>query len=197
MLANNDICHVYVRGMCCWWMHCDIHYGWYFASISADDSPPYKDGARINSPHYLCQMVAEKGTTTYTLVISQYEKNNTIHYTLRVYSTAPFSLTKVSEPYVDKYSKRVTSPFIITISSSIKYYNGSNNDNVNINININNNNRVNDVKNNDDANNDSDMLTLKFVALMLVCSWRLIQQLVGLPYVDDIDLTEDPSPLPV
>ncbi|KAK2172111.1 hypothetical protein NP493_993g00016 [Ridgeia piscesae] len=38
------------------------------------DPPPYKDGVRINSPHYLCKMVEEKGTSLYNLVISQYEK---------------------------------------------------------------------------------------------------------------------------
>ncbi|KAI0214801.1 Calpain-7 [Lamellibrachia satsuma] len=63
------------------------------------DPPPYKDGVRINSPHYLCKMVEEKGTSLYSLVISQYEKTNTIHYTLRVYATCKFSLTKISEPY--------------------------------------------------------------------------------------------------
>ncbi|CAH1789739.1 unnamed protein product [Owenia fusiformis] len=66
---------------------------------------PYKDGVRINSPHYLCQMVEPAGTSQYTLVISQYEKSNTIHYTLRVYSTAPFSLDKIGEPYIPKYEK--------------------------------------------------------------------------------------------
>lgn len=35
----------------------------------------------------------------YTLVISQYEKSNTILYTLRAYSTSPFSLQKIPNPY--------------------------------------------------------------------------------------------------
>ena len=53
-------------------------------------------------------MVEEsKGTGTYTLVISQYEKSNTIHYTLRIYSTTEFSLNKISEPYIAKYEKQV------------------------------------------------------------------------------------------
>ena len=76
--------------------------------LVADDPPPYKDGIRINSPHYLCKMVEDtKGTSTYTLVISQYEKSNTIHYTLRVYATTEFSLNKISEPYIAKYEKQV------------------------------------------------------------------------------------------
>lgn len=69
--------------------------------------PPYKDGVRINTPHYLCKMVEEKGTRQYTLVISQYEKNNTIHYTLRVFSSCEFSLTKIIDPYKKQYEKRV------------------------------------------------------------------------------------------
>ena len=72
-----------------------------------DDPPPYKDGVRINSPHYLCKLVENKKNATYTLVISQYEKNNTIHYTLRVYATCEFSLTKIADPYKKQYEKRV------------------------------------------------------------------------------------------
>lgn len=72
------------------------------------EPPPYMDGVRINSPHYLCKMIASSGTNVYTLVISQYEKNNTIHYTLRVYATTEFKLTKVANPYVEKYEKRIT-----------------------------------------------------------------------------------------
>ncbi|KAK0057703.1 calpain-7 [Biomphalaria pfeifferi] len=72
------------------------------------DPPPYKDGVRINSPHYLCKLVEEKTSEPYTLVISQYEKNNTTHYTLRVYSTCEFSLTPIIDPYNKKYYKRLT-----------------------------------------------------------------------------------------
>jgi len=52
-------------------------------------------------------MISEPGTSTSTLVISQYEKNNTLHYTLRVYSASEFKLSKVEEPYIAKYEKRV------------------------------------------------------------------------------------------
>ncbi|KAK2170660.1 hypothetical protein LSH36_1g05016 [Paralvinella palmiformis] len=72
------------------------------------DPPPYKDGVRINSPHYLVKMIEEKGTSTYTLVISQYEKNDTIHYTLRVYATCEFKMAKISEPYDPKLEKHIT-----------------------------------------------------------------------------------------
>ncbi|KAH3719763.1 calpain-7-like [Dreissena polymorpha] len=72
------------------------------------DPPPYKDGVRINSPHYLCKLVENKKNATYTLVVSQYEKNNTIHYTLRVYATCEFSLTKIADPYKKQYEKRIT-----------------------------------------------------------------------------------------
>ena len=76
-----------------------------------DDPPPYKDGIRINSPHYLCKLIENKKNATYTLVVSQYEKNNTIHYTLRVFATCEFSLTKIVDPYKKQYEKRVC-PFI-------------------------------------------------------------------------------------
>lgn len=53
-------------------------------SFSADP-PPYIDGIRINSPHYLTKIkLTSPGTHTFTLVVSQYEKQNTIHYTIRV-----------------------------------------------------------------------------------------------------------------
>lgn len=74
---------------------------------SSDDPPPYKDGVRINSPHYLCKLVESKPTDPYTLVISQYEKNNTIHYTLRAYSTCEFTLTRFIDPYKAQFEKKV------------------------------------------------------------------------------------------
>lgn len=64
------------------------------------DPPPYLDGVRINSPHYLCKMVVPQGgDTRYTLVVSQYEKSNTIHYTLRAYASCPFTLAPILNPY--------------------------------------------------------------------------------------------------
>ncbi|KAE8596892.1 hypothetical protein XENTR_v10016272 [Xenopus tropicalis] len=64
------------------------------------DPAPYIDGIRINSPHYLTKMtLTSPGTHTFTLVVSQYEKQNTIHYTLRVYSACKFTFTKIPTPY--------------------------------------------------------------------------------------------------
>ncbi|XP_054847839.1 calpain-7 isoform X1 [Eublepharis macularius] len=70
------------------------------------DPPPFIDGIRINSPHYLTKIkLTSPGTHTFTLVVSQYEKQNTIHYTLRVYSVCKFAFSKIPTPYT--MSKRV------------------------------------------------------------------------------------------
>ncbi|XP_053323276.1 calpain-7 [Spea bombifrons] len=64
------------------------------------DPVPYIDGIRINSPHYLTKMtLTSPGTHTFTLVVSQYEKQNTIHYTLRVYAGCKFTFSKIPTPY--------------------------------------------------------------------------------------------------
>jgi calpain-7 len=69
---------------------------------------PYREGVRINSPHYLVKLIDDgKGPVSYTLVISQYEKYNSIYYTLRAYSTLPFQMSELKEPYNSKYSKSV------------------------------------------------------------------------------------------
>lgn len=61
---------------------------------------------RINSPHYLCKIkLDDQSDAKYTLVISQYEKTNTIYYTLRAYGTCPFILRKIPQLY--KYEKEV------------------------------------------------------------------------------------------
>ncbi|XP_075230282.1 calpain-7-like [Lycorma delicatula] len=71
-----------------------------------NDPPPYIDGIRINSPHYLCKIILnENSPRKFTLVVSQYEKMHTIHYTLRAYATCPFTLTKITNPY--KYTKKI------------------------------------------------------------------------------------------
>jgi len=67
---------------------------------------PYLEGTKINSPHYLTKMRPSKGTSKYNLVISQYEKHNTIYYTLKVFSTVEFKLGPVIDPYTSK--KRLT-----------------------------------------------------------------------------------------
>ncbi|XP_058794172.1 calpain-7-like [Phymastichus coffea] len=67
---------------------------------------PYIDGVKINSPHYLCKInLGQSRDKRYTLVVSQYEKTNTIYYTLRAYGTSPFTLRKIAEPY--KFEKEI------------------------------------------------------------------------------------------
>ena len=81
--------------------HCFTNWN---ASAFAVDPAPYIDGARINSPHYLCKIIVNKDNPVlrYTLVISQYEKSNTILYSLRAFSTSPFTLKKIINPYKHK-----------------------------------------------------------------------------------------------
>lgn len=71
-----------------------------------NEPPPFKDGVKINSPHYLCTLKAGPGNETFTLVVSQYEKSNTINYTLRIYATTKFKMTKLEPP--NKFKKEVT-----------------------------------------------------------------------------------------
>ncbi|KAJ8024532.1 Calpain-7 [Holothuria leucospilota] len=70
-----------------------------------NDPPPFMDGTRINSPHYLCKLVV-KEASLFTVVVSQFEKSNTIHYSLRVYSSCDFRFSKMPEPY--KHTKSIT-----------------------------------------------------------------------------------------
>lgn len=52
-----------------------------FVCFSGD---PYLEGTKINSPFYLAKLNVPAGKNQFNLVVSQYEKTNTIHYTLRV-----------------------------------------------------------------------------------------------------------------
>ncbi|XP_057659108.1 calpain-7-like [Diorhabda carinulata] len=71
------------------------------------DPPPYIDGVKINSPHYLCKILLNsESNRKFTIVVSQYEKSTTIYYTLRAYATLPFRLNKIIDPY--KYEQRIT-----------------------------------------------------------------------------------------
>ncbi|XP_022109312.1 calpain-7-like isoform X2 [Acanthaster planci] len=70
-----------------------------------NDPPPFIDGTRINSPHYLCKMLIQE-RSLFTVVVSQFEKSNTIRYSLRVYSTCEFKLSKMPEPYTN--TKQIT-----------------------------------------------------------------------------------------
>uniref|UniRef100_A0A8C1IT21 Calpain 7 n=1 Tax=Cyprinus carpio TaxID=7962 RepID=A0A8C1IT21_CYPCA len=70
------------------------------------EPPPYIDGIRINSPHYLTKIkLTSPGTHNFTLVVSQYEKQNTINYTLRVYSVCKFNFSKIPTPFT--HTKRI------------------------------------------------------------------------------------------
>uniref|UniRef100_A0A672PVS8 Calpain 7 n=1 Tax=Sinocyclocheilus grahami TaxID=75366 RepID=A0A672PVS8_SINGR len=70
------------------------------------EPPPYIDGIRINSPHYLTKIkLTGPGTHAFTLVVSQYEKQNTINYTLRVYSVCKFNFSKIPTPFT--HTKRI------------------------------------------------------------------------------------------
>ncbi|TRZ03121.1 hypothetical protein DNTS_029902, partial [Danionella cerebrum] len=70
------------------------------------EPPPYIDGIRINSPHYLTKIkLTSPGTHTFTLVVSQYEKQNTINYTVRVYSVCKFHFSKIPTPFTQ--TKRI------------------------------------------------------------------------------------------
>uniref|UniRef100_A0A3Q4H6J6 Calpain 7 n=1 Tax=Neolamprologus brichardi TaxID=32507 RepID=A0A3Q4H6J6_NEOBR len=70
------------------------------------DPPPFIDGIRINSPHYLTKMkLTSAGTHTFTLVVSQYEKQTTINYTLRVYTGCKFTFSKIPNPFT--HTKRI------------------------------------------------------------------------------------------
>ncbi|XP_062254761.1 calpain-7 [Platichthys flesus] len=70
------------------------------------DPPPFIDGIRINSPHYLTKIrLTSAGTHTFTLVVSQYEKQNTINYTLRAYAGSKFTFAKIPCPFT--HNKRM------------------------------------------------------------------------------------------
>ena len=58
-------------------------------------------GIKINTPHYLAKLdVVPAGVQHYNLIVSQLmEEMGRLYYTLKVYSTAPFSLEPVKEPY--------------------------------------------------------------------------------------------------
>eukprot|EP00092_Neocalanus_flemingeri_P004142 GFUD01004456.1.p1 GENE.GFUD01004456.1~~GFUD01004456.1.p1 ORF type:complete len:815 (-),score=258.12 GFUD01004456.1:609-3053(-) len=68
------------------------------------DPPPFIDGVRINSPHYLTKVILPPGDNVrrFTLVVSQFEKSSTIFFTVKAYSTLPFSLEKIKTTWRHK-----------------------------------------------------------------------------------------------
>lgn len=84
-----------------------------FSLVSSGDPAPFKEGVRINSPHYLVKLVEnQQSPVSYTLVVSQYEKSNSIYYSLRVFSTAPVELNELKDNYNPKYFKEVTGKWV-------------------------------------------------------------------------------------
>ncbi|CAF1146025.1 unnamed protein product [Rotaria sordida] len=77
-----------------------------------NDIKPLQDGVKTNSAHYLVKLITDdndsNGQTLYTLVVSQYEKNVDIYYSLRVYSTCQFTLTPVPDYYNPRYQQEIT-----------------------------------------------------------------------------------------
>jgi len=66
----------------------------------------YLEGTKINSPHYLSKMKPPRGTSKFTVAVSQYEKMHTIYYSIKVFSTAKFHMAPVPDIYSSK--KRIT-----------------------------------------------------------------------------------------
>ena len=61
------------------------------------DPPPFIDGVRINSPHYLTKIILDRGENIrkFTVVVSQFEKTSTIYFTVKAFSTLPFKLDRI------------------------------------------------------------------------------------------------------
>ncbi|EGD79039.1 hypothetical protein PTSG_02007 [Salpingoeca rosetta] len=59
----------------------------------------YKQGIKINSPHYLTKLRVPPGEQHYAIVVSQYEKTSTIRFSLKVYSTVDFDLKRMPHRY--------------------------------------------------------------------------------------------------
>ncbi|KAI8140575.1 hypothetical protein BJV82DRAFT_519949, partial [Fennellomyces sp. T-0311] len=60
---------------------------------------PFKEGTYVNSPHILVRFNAPPGTSDYTIVASQHEKAQSLYFSLRAWSLAPFKLTEVPMQY--------------------------------------------------------------------------------------------------
>ncbi|KAG2220383.1 hypothetical protein INT45_006554 [Circinella minor] len=60
---------------------------------------PFKEGTYVNSPHILVRFNAPPGTSDYTIVASQHEKAQSLYFSLRAWSLAPFKLNEVPMRY--------------------------------------------------------------------------------------------------
>lgn len=64
----------------------------FFSFFPLVSDNPFLEGTKINSPFYLAKLNAPKGANKFTLVVSQYEKTNTIHYTIKVCASVVYDL---------------------------------------------------------------------------------------------------------
>ncbi|CBY22867.1 unnamed protein product [Oikopleura dioica] len=67
------------------------------------------DGIRINSPFYLAKLPVSKSSSheKYTIIVSEYEKNHDIDFTLTAYANVKFSLKELNDNF--SHQKRVKS----------------------------------------------------------------------------------------
>ena len=65
---------------------------------------PFIDGVRKNSPHYLAKIDDDGNDNIYTLLVSQFEKSNTLHFTLNAYASCPIEMTEIVDQYSYKYT---------------------------------------------------------------------------------------------
>ena len=95
--------------------HENTFFGYFTAVSFLDDPPPYIDGVKINSPHYLCKIIlGPDSTRNYTIVVSQYEKSSTIYYTLRAYATCPFNLSEIKDSYIQEKEVNIDHTWFLT-----------------------------------------------------------------------------------
>ncbi|XP_050546424.1 calpain-7-like [Daktulosphaira vitifoliae] len=91
-----------------------------------NDPEPYLSGTRINSPHYLSKILLNKNTSKFTLVVSQYEKMNSIHYSLRAYATCPFTMEELPDLYNIAFKKTINGEWNNTTSGGCRNHNSFN-----------------------------------------------------------------------
>ena len=67
------------------------------------------DGIRINSPFYLAKLPVSKSSSPekYTIIVSEYEKNHDIDFTLTAYANVKFSLKELKDNF--PHTKRIRS----------------------------------------------------------------------------------------
>ncbi|XP_062509577.1 calpain-7-like [Corticium candelabrum] len=92
-------------------------------------------GTKINSPHYLVKLnKVPLGTASYTLVVSQFEMLHTIYYTLKVYSSIPFKLDPIRDPY--KVKKRMAGEWTQATAGGCPNYPQTHSKNPSIQVNL-------------------------------------------------------------